>query len=120
VILKYENRDEVTKAGETALSIPEDFQLEPNFPNPFNSGTVFNYKLAKSAHVELSVYNVNGRRLCRLIPGLLKPAGDYSVNWDGLDSNGQTVSSGLYFARMFVKVPGQASQQFSHKMILLR
>ena len=69
--------------------------------------------LARAAHVELTVYNVLGQEVTKLIDGYL-PAGEHSVPWDGRSEGGTRVSSGVYFYRL-----STGSETMTKKMILL-
>lgn len=75
------------------------FALAPNFPNPFNSGTVLSYSLDEPADMELAVYDVAGRRVA-LIERSSRGAGEYRRPWDGTDEAGRRLSSGVYFLRL--------------------
>ncbi len=88
--------------------------LRANFPNPFNPVTNISFALSNPATVELSVYNVLGRKVATLINGDL-PAGEHIVDWDGTDNTGRGVSSGVYFYRL---TTGSFSE--SKKMLLLK
>ena len=75
-------------------------QLLQNFPNPFNPETWIPFRLADESRVTIHIYNSVGQLVRRLSPGTL-PAGDYSsqsqaVHWNGRNSNGEPVSSGIY------------------------
>lgn len=98
--------------------IPENFALCQNFPNPFNPETSIQYHLPESAHVEIIIYNLRGELVNRLI-NRNRPAGVYSVNWNGLDSSGRKVSSGIYLYS--IKAVGK-NLVFTNtkKMILLK
>jgi hypothetical protein len=74
---------------------PEDFQLNQNFPNPFNSETQISYLLPKSCNVRLTVYNLSGRRVRTLINGQ-QEAGLKKVSWDAKNDYGMLVASGIY------------------------
>ena len=78
---------------------PQVFHLEQNHPNPFNSSTVFRYSLARTAVVDLAIFDLSGRRVKTLTYGEQRP-GTYRVRWDGTDDSGKPVSSGTYFAQM--------------------
>ena len=67
-------------------------------PNPSPTSRV-KFTLAKSGKVDLGVFDLSGRRLATLLNGNV-PAGDYSQRWNGLDSNGARVRSGVYFYRL--------------------
>ena len=73
---------------------PEEFILYQNYPNPFNPFTIINYKLEGYSKIKLSVFDINGKEITTLI-NEEKPAGRYSVQFDGSD-----LSSGVYFYRL--------------------
>ncbi|HID11557.1 MAG TPA: T9SS type A sorting domain-containing protein [Candidatus Latescibacteria bacterium] len=79
--------------------LPGGFYLYPNFPNPFNAYTAFRFELGKSASVDLTVYDLKGRRVRTLLRGEL-PAGGHMAVWDGRDERGDEVGSGLYLCRL--------------------
>ena len=78
---------------------PETFHLDQNYPNPFNSGTVIRFDLPQRRILELSIYSLAGQKVTTLIDGL-RPAGSYTVRWDGRDAAGYALASGLYFYRL--------------------
>lgn len=80
---------------------PPSFAFGRNFPNPFNPSTNLGYKLNKAAHVRLTVYDVAGREISRLVDEN-QNAGDFSLHWEGKDNAGRPVSSGVYFAVLSV------------------
>jgi flagellar hook assembly protein FlgD len=78
--------------------------LLQNFPNPFNPETWVPYQLADSAEVSLTIYDAHGRIVRHLNLGR-KVAGSYTdrgkaAYWDGKNSLGERVSSGVYFYRL--------------------
>ena len=76
---------------------PEDFSLKV-FPNPFYHLMNVQFWLHKAEPVELSVYNVQGQRICTLAEGY-QTEGSHNVNWDG-SGNGMQAASGVYFIRL--------------------
>ncbi|MBN1782131.1 T9SS type A sorting domain-containing protein [bacterium] len=76
-------------------NVPKDFVLEQNYPNPFNGTTILKYGLPRDEHVTLIVYNSHGQQVRRLWDGM-QNAGYHLVQWNGLDIQGQAVSSGMY------------------------
>lgn len=90
------------------------FQLAPNYPNPFNPGTILSYTLPEQAPVRLVIYDILGRPVRTLVRGEQGP-GYKSVTWDGTDDRGRPVSSGVYLYRIQA---GEFSQ--TRKMVLLR
>ncbi len=97
-----------------AEELPLDYALEQNYPNPFNPQTHIEFSLPTTSRVELTVYNVLGRRVKQLAAGEY-PAGRHTIVWDGTDQNDQTVASGAYFYRLEA-----GSHSFTHKMLLLK
>ena len=78
---------------------PEQFRLSPNYPNPFNAGTIIPFALADHGPVRMTVYNSVGRRVRTLVDGEL-PAGAHQAAWDGRDEGGEEVASGVYLVRL--------------------
>ena len=83
----------------TSPNIPESFALFQNFPNPFNSVTTIQYNVPEESRVNLRIYNLLGEEVKKLVDKN-KPAGTYSVQWDGRDSYGRRVSSGIYIYKI--------------------
>ena len=71
----------------------------PNYPNPFNPSTAIRYGLQEPAHVSLRVYDSPGR-LVRFLVDEAMPSGIHTAVWDGRNSAGREVASGVYFFRM--------------------
>jgi len=78
---------------------PAQFELAQNYPNPFNPSTQISYSLAQTGLVRLTVYDVLGREVKRLVDGE-KAAGTFSAMWDGTNSSGEKIASGVYFYRL--------------------
>lgn len=74
--------------------------LAQNYPNPFNAGTTIRFELSGDASVTLTVYNIVGQVVRKLIADEFLEAGSYRQSWDGLNSQGDIVGSGLYFYEM--------------------
>lgn len=91
----------VTVVGNTAggpqhadlAGLPETTALGEAVPNPFNPVTRIPYALARDARVTVTVYDVVGRVVARLVDGA-RPAGEHVATW-----NATGVSSGVYFCR---------------------
>ncbi len=97
-------------------TLPRAFSLGQNSPNPFNPVTTVSYSVPEGAgaRVSIEVFDVSGR-LVTVLADQFKEAGSYSVFWDGTDSRGADVSSGVYFYRMQA---GDFIQ--TRKMVLLK
>ncbi len=74
--------------------IPKDFALLQNYPNPFNPQTKIGYALPKKAHVNLTVFDILGRKIITLVDGY-KDAGSYEVVF-----NAKNYASGVYVYRL--------------------
>ena len=102
----------------SSSSTPAHFALLPNHPNPFNPETTIRYQLAEGSRVSLSVYNLLGEEVKRLVDEN-QPAGAYSIRWDGKDRYGKQVSSGIYIYKIeAVGSLGRFVQ--TRKMILMK
>lgn len=84
---------------EVAEPVPRQFSLEPNYPNPFNPATTLRFTLAHPSTPHLSVYDLSGRLVARLVDEPLGP-GTFEVVWHGHDEHGLPLPSGVYFARL--------------------
>ena len=93
----YLLRPEIT--GDKDSVRPNDFALNQNYPNPFNPSTELAFSLPRTSDITLTIYNVLGQEVKRLVEGTFT-AGDHSVVWDGRDNAGRVVSSGVYFYRL--------------------
>lgn len=96
------------------LVIPREFVLNQNYPNPFNPITQISFRLAARVDVSLRVYNVLGQEVRSLFEGYL-PSGNYSLVWDGTDSEGNPAATGVYLYRL---VAGDFAEV--RKMLLLK
>lgn len=93
---------------------PVATELKGNYPNPFNPNTNISFTLKTRERVNIDIYNVLGQRVKTLVNSELNP-GTHTVNWNGKDSNGRNVSSGIYFYKMQA---GKYSN--TKKMILMK
>lgn len=79
-------------------SVQEDFTLLQNYPNPGNPRTTIRYELPEARPVEITIYNALGQQIYMLVDEF-QDAGVHEVVWDGKDSHGIPVSSGIYIYR---------------------
>jgi hypothetical protein len=94
--------------------IPEVFTLHQNYPNPFNPVTTLRYDLPDQVHVTLTVYDMLGKDIIRLVQ-TTQEAGFKSVQWNATDNMGRPVSAGVYIYQI-------EAGEFVHtkKMVLLK
>ncbi len=94
--------------------IPERLVLHQNVPNPFNPWTRISFSLPKRAKTRLVIYDVSGRLVTTLLDNVIAE-GYKEVIWDGKNSRGVTVSSGLYFYHLTT-----TDRTITKKMVLLK
>ncbi len=99
---------------ETEAPLPSSFTLEQNYPNPFNAGTVISWQMTSPAYVDLSIFDILGKRVRKVIDRDM-PAAFHSVNWDGTNDDGQAVASGVYMYRLIV-----GHHSAARSMVLIR
>ncbi len=87
--------------------------LNQNFPNPFNPHTRIEYQLLDAMKVELSVYDLSGRLVQKVVDDD-KLAGNHVAFWEGTDYQSRHVASGIYFYQLKTK-----QEVLTRKMILL-
>lgn len=78
-------------------ALPTVSVLVQNFPNPFNPETTIQFDLSEGAVVSLTIYDVAGQAVRTLVGGEFMPSGSYTQMWDGRNSLGGSVASGVYF-----------------------
>jgi hypothetical protein len=83
-----------------------------NYPNPFNISTTINFSTAGTRPVEVTVYDILGRKVKTIFSGTANP-GEYKVKWDGTNEYNETVNSGVYLYS--IRSDGSV---FNGKMIL--
>lgn len=86
-----------------------NYVLEQNFPNPFNSNTIIQYNLPEGVHVELTVYDILGKKVVNLVESY-QPEGRYEVNL-----NANNFTSGIYYYSLIA-----GKNQFVRKAVLIK
>jgi hypothetical protein len=84
---------------EASAASPTEFSLSYSYPNPFNPTCVIEYALPTECRVTLSIYNILGQKV-KVLVDEYQDAGYKSVQWDGKDSQGQELATGIYFYRI--------------------
>ena len=117
-IVGYEGDQDTTSCGEeVSISIdtePMRFNIDRSYPNPFNPYTTVSYTIPYNVKVEMYISDIMGRRIVTLVNGK-QDKGRKNVRWDGKNSNGRSVSAGVYYCTL-------STDQFvkTHKLILLK
>jgi bacillopeptidase F (M6 metalloprotease family) len=112
--VRIEGIDSIVVGINENKDIPEEISLSQNYPNPFNPSTTISYQLPKSGKVELTIYNMLGQEVRKLVDEK-QAVGEYTIQWDGRDYNGTPVASGVYLYRLKA---GEFIE--TKKMLLLR
>lgn len=107
------NRNE-TGVSENSIQHPSENRLEANYPNPFNPSTHIQYSLTHNGPVSLTIFNMKGQCIRKLVDAY-QAAGQYSIEWDGMNDAGISIGSGIYLCvfrtKDFIRV---------HKMISIK
>ncbi|MCE1189456.1 MAG: T9SS type A sorting domain-containing protein [Ignavibacteria bacterium] len=104
--------DAVTGNENTAAS--QDFELENNYPNPFNPSTKISFSIANAGYYSMDIYSILGAKIKTITQGYL-PKGKFSVSWDGKDESGNAAASGVYLYSL-----KSAGYMKTKKMLLIR
>lgn len=87
------NRRENSKQGN--VEIPAEYSLYQNYPNPFNPSTIIKFGLPEQTIVELTVFDILGRRVKTLVNNEVKQPGHYEIHFNASD-----LASGIYFYQL--------------------
>ena len=97
-------------------TVPKHLSIQ-NFPNPFNPdiiGTTIQYALPQETDVSITIYNIKGQLVKRILKGMHSP-GIYNVIWNGKDETGKSISNGIYFYQFSTN-----NKTILKKMLLVR
>lgn len=97
-----------------SATLPDHFSLHQNYPNPFNSSTTIRFALPITESISLSIYNLTGQKVTTLVNGV-RNAGEYTIQWDGTNENGNQLASGIYVYRL-----KSSAYEETKKLLLLR
>ena len=82
-----------------SIPLPLVTELNGNYPNPFNPDTRIKFSVHEAGNVRIDIFNSKGQKIRTLVNEYLS-ANFYNMVWDGKDTNGYNVSSGVYFYKM--------------------
>ncbi|MDP8205388.1 MAG: T9SS type A sorting domain-containing protein [Candidatus Electryonea clarkiae] len=97
--LLHQIQNGVDKPDALSGTLPTEFELGSPYPNPFNPTVVVPFTTPSVSDIRLTVFDILGREVIRLIDGKSE-VGRHKVVWNGTDSNGIPVSSGVYLINM--------------------
>ncbi len=98
--------------------VPVVFALAQNYPNPFNPSTSIKFALPTESNVSLTVFNILGQHIATLFEGEHQ-AGNFTVEWNGVNRFGAPAASGIYFYRIEARPTDGASPFVSNKKMIL-
>jgi len=96
-------------------TLPQSFQFLAPWPNPTHGASEIRFLLPAACTVDVALYNVAGRKVRSLASGELTTPGEHTIRWDGRDSSGALVGSGVYFVK--VRAGGDEGVR---KLVILR
>lgn len=97
------------------LALVEGFGLVKNYPNPFNPSTIISFTLPQKEIIKLSIYDILGREVARLLNNEALSAGQQEIIWNGRDNSGNILSTGVYIYKI-----SSSDFSVSKKMMLLK
>jgi parallel beta-helix repeat protein len=95
-------------------NLPQFIEIFPAYPNPFNPSTKFSFILQKPTKVKIDIFNILGENINTILENDLSN-GFHQAEWNGKNSNGQNVGSGIYFYTIEAD-----NRIISNKIILIR
>ena len=113
-VLTFFNYETVTPLAESDPVAPERFELEQNFPNPFNPVTTLRYSVPTAGRLTFTIYNLTGQTVYSQ-QRVVSAGGEYSESVDLSDD-----ASGTYIARLIWNDGKSARQTATRKMVLLK
>ena len=88
-------QDTMTTLLEGESNMATELEFFQSYPNPFNHRTNIKFNVDKRSFTSIKVYNILGKEVKTLIEREISP-GSYTLNWEGKDSNGEFLPSGVY------------------------
>ena len=96
------------------ISMPSEFRLNNNYPNPFNPITNISYDIPIAIDAKIEIFNIMGQSV-KILTNTFHQPGVHIIQWDASNDAGQTVSAGMY---IFTIRAGEFRQ--TRKMVLLK
>ncbi len=111
-----ENSGPTAVIPEDGINVPDNFVLEQNYPNPFNAETRIRYGVHETCHLTLSIYNVHGQEVEKLIDNKQHETGYFEVDWNSADH-----MSGVYIYRLYGQpLTGLSRFDLTNKMVIIK
>ncbi|MBD3385595.1 T9SS type A sorting domain-containing protein [candidate division KSB1 bacterium] len=97
--VNFTGKESLSNVAQVTVPEPPSCQLMAPYPNPFNANTQIRFTLLKPDRVLLTVLNLKGETVLRLMDERLSP-GEYTAMWRGVDQNNHSVASGVYIIHL--------------------
>ncbi len=111
--LKFKTETTLTGISDSQEQPKVSFKLNNAYPNPFNSSVRIPYQLSNPDRITITVFNIMGQQVRRLLHNKSMSPGEYVVGWDGKDNNGAFLPSGAYLVRLQGVNSGAATKKIS-------
>ncbi|MCY7362246.1 MAG: T9SS type A sorting domain-containing protein, partial [Ignavibacteria bacterium] len=108
-IRSFTNPDTTVSIIQTSQSIPENFSLYQNFPNPINSSTQIKFDINQNNYYKLEIFNYLGQSIQKLFEKNLN-SGTYHINFES-----DNISSGIYYY-----ILSSPKERFVESFVLLK
>ena len=95
--------------------LPGAFELNQNFPNPFNPSTDISFSIGSDDFINLNIYDIKGRLIRSLVNNEFTLSGSYSFTWNGLNQQGTQVPSGMYLYKL-----ENSENTITRKMVVMK
>ncbi|MCB5253510.1 MAG: T9SS type A sorting domain-containing protein [Candidatus Cloacimonadaceae bacterium] len=110
----WDKLNQLYNTEEDLVPIPNSSVISSNYPNPFNPITTIAFSIPEDSKVKLTIFNIKGQKIKDLVSeNMLR--GHHKFVWDGRDDGNRTVSSGIYFVKLYA-----AGNSYTHKMMLMK
>lgn len=116
---KYVELPTITDIHDLSDRYPAEFVLQQNYPNPFNPSTTIKFRLPVRAHVNLKILNLLGQEVTTLMDSP-RNAGDVEIVWDGKNTAGNQVASGIYFYKLEVTGSNGETFKSTKRMLMMK
>lgn len=93
---------------------PKNIELSQNYPNPFNPATNIEFQLSETAHVQLNVFDITGRKISQLISEIRSP-GIYQQLFDA-----SSLGSSIYFYELVIQKAGGTTKRLTRQMTVIK
>ncbi|RLD57073.1 MAG: hypothetical protein DRJ05_10290, partial [Bacteroidetes bacterium] len=108
----------VLKKGENTSILASEAELQVN-PNPFSYSTQINYLVPENALVNLRIFDLTGKEI-KSLTNAYHQSGNHTTNWNGTNSEGQLLKSGIYLLQLKIKSASGNTYNKEVKVVLTK